>query len=539
MRRTLLWLCGMLAGCLTATGHASPPPPPRLVVMVVVDQMRQDYLDRFAPVWSGGLLRMRDQGVRFEQARHLHATTATGPGHATLATGCHPSNHGIVANSLFIAGKFQRASLDPSTRLIGAPGVGSSPRDLLVDGLADWLKQAHPTSQVIALSLKDRAATALGGRHPDACLFMDGKSGLFVTSSYYGDALPAFVDDYQRARPIDAEIGREWRPRLDEAQFDRIGATADAMPYEGRHGLARTDDATFPHTVQTPGDILYSIFGDDRLLSLAERAIGAAQLGRDGDPDLLAISLSAADYIGHAYGADSREIADYYAWLDERIEGLLSAAAAASAPGWTLFVLTADHGVNPIVEHLLGQGIEAGRIPLRLLKGAVDGALDAQFGAADWVLEVTADIYLDHGVIDERQLPATTVAEAAARAATRVTGIDAAWPRQALLARAKDIPAPILLSYNAARGGDVALQFRRHYHLDYLDASPYVKANHATQHDYDQRIPMVFFGSELRAQRLGDAFASVDLAPTIAGLLRLDVPAYVDGAARDLTPPAR
>lgn len=533
MIETLVVLSSLFLGA-----PAEPAPRPRLVVLVVVDQMRADYLDRFAPLFGGGLLRFRQDGVRFTGARHLHATTATGPGHATIATGAHPARHGIVSNVIPAAepGAFRAVALDASRRNLNRDAAGASPDDLLATALGDWIKAADSRSRVVALSFKTRAAVMLGGKHPDACAYVDTTTGEFTTSSYYAEELPAWLARFNREQPASAHFGKVWEPRVSDERFQAVGATADDMPFEGRFGLEDTSDRTFPHTMDEVGDLTFAPFGDERILALAAAALDEFQLGQDDAPDLLAISLSAADYIGHAYGPDSREMADYYAWLDAGLGEFLDAAERAAPPPRVLFVLTADHGVSPIVEHLLAQGVDAGRIRPATIVGAVDTALDELFGAEDWVFGAEPDVYLDGRVVARRGLDARLVQDAAAHAAKSVHGIRDAFPRHRLLEGDATVPAAFLRSFNGTRSGDVVLAFENHFHFDYLDVAPYVKANHMTRHDYDQRVPVVFLGGGLPASIRNEPFATIDIAPTLAAALGVAAPDGVDGAAVALAP---
>ncbi len=528
----------LLAGALGATPpDDATPPRPRLVVLMVVDQMRADYLDRFRGFLRHGLDRLRRDGRRYAAARHLHAVTSTGPGHATLSTGSHPARHGVVANMIpddDAPGTFKRVAEDGAVRNLGRDATGQSSRDLLVDALGDWMHAADPRSKVVTIAYKARAATMLGGRAPDACVWVDTRTCSFTSSTHYARTMPDWVSTYERDHPAGAYLGRAWEASLSEAQFEAARATGDAMRYEGRGGFGTDLESTFPHVIDEEADLVFTPFSDERVAGLAARALDVLDLGRDDVPDLLGVSFSSADYVGHAYGMESRELVDYYAWLDRALADLMAAAERAAGEGRVLFVLSADHGIGPIVESLLSRGVDAGRVRTKSVLDTIDAALDRRFGDEDWTLMTLPDVYLSADAIAARGVDPTNVRAAAARAAVTVRGIDAAYPRERLLAGDESVPASFRFSFHPRRSGDVMLRFAPHYHLDYLDVAPYVKANHATQYDYDQRIPVVFLGAGVEGGTLADPFPSIDVAPTIAAALGVPVPAGVDGRARDL-----
>lgn len=521
---------------LAAAGAAAPDPGPRppLVVLIVVDQMRADYLDRFAPVFHSGLARMRKESVRFTRCRQQHAVTSTGPGHATLGTGRHPAKNGVIANTVpGPNGKFHAVSVDAGEQMLSRKASGVSSRDLLTDGLGDWIQAADPASQVVSLALKSRSAAMLGGLHPDVCVFADEGTGSYDSSTFYCDALPAFVRAFNAEHPVEGEVGRRWEPKLDDATFERLGCTADDMPWEGRYGFARRDDAAFPHVLESAKQIEFFPFGDERTLALALAAVDALGLGEDASPDLLCVGLSASDYVGHAWGPESRELADYYARLDPMLGDFL--AAVESRVPDVLFALAADHGVSPILEQQIARGMRAGRIFPRDVAASIDRALDHAFGDDDWVVTVQPDVYLSAAAVARHGRAAAEVEDAAAAAAKQIDGIEEAYPRHLLLDAKSDVPDAWRFAFNPVRSGDVMLRLERWFQLDYLDIAPYVRAQHASDQEYDQRIPLVFlhrgWTPEIRTEPVG----AVDLAPTIAACLRVPAPGDVDG--RDLRLP--
>lgn len=528
--------------CLLAALLASPPAPtaraerPRLVVLLVVDQMRADYLDRFDPFLNGGLGRLKRTGRHYTAARHLHAATSTGPGHATLSTGSHPRQHGIISNTVPAdePGTFRSVTSDPTCKDLLGGRTAYSPRDLLAPSLGDWMKRADPRSKVVTLSFKSRAAILLGGHRPDACVWVDRGSGRMTSSSFYSNVLPDWVRRFNEQHPPGEWLGKEWTPRLDEATFVAAGTTPDDVWFEGRSGFSRDNDPAFPHPIQEIGDLVFTPYSDQRLLDLAITAVDEFDLGGDDSPDLLALSLSSADYIGHTYGPDSREICDYYAWLDAALPEFLTALVRAAGEQRVLLALSSDHGVSPIVEHLQTRGMNAGRIRPGTVVEAVDRELDERFGADDWAVAAVPDVHLNQATLKRRGIDAALARQAAAAAVKRMRGVKSAFTRERLASGDASVPESFHFNFHPQRSGDVALHLERYFFLDYLDVAPYVRTNHASAYRYDQRVPVLFHGSGVRPGVDADPIGTIDVAPTLARLIGVAIPDTVDGRALDL-----
>ncbi len=334
---------------------------PSLVVVISVDQMRADYLDRFRP-WFGedGFNRFLQKGARFTQARQRHATTFTGPGHASIGTGLDPRDHGIIGNLWYDkrGGESIYCVEDRAVKWIGAPDgapqipiAPASPVNLDATSLGDRLKERFPGARVIGLALKDRAAVLMAGRKADAALWFEERFERFVTSSYYpplpallsfNDGLPAFfAAPEHRTWPLSG--------RIPAADLDRLASAMDGI----RDVTAQPEGyrAAFPHALGNPKAIVSSPWGDVLVLQLARFTIESQRLGSRADrPDLLFVGLSSTDYYGHWFGPDSKEIADglvrldaslaaFFRWLDDRV-----------GRDRVMTFLTADHGVQSLPE---------------------------------------------------------------------------------------------------------------------------------------------------------------------------------------------
>ncbi|RMG95790.1 MAG: hypothetical protein D6705_12865 [Deltaproteobacteria bacterium] len=366
---------GALVACVachpSTTATADDPQPhqdagetvtaarPRLVVVVAVDQMPSRIVERYGARWTGGLRRVLDEGVVTLDGWHRHAGTFTAAGHATLATGRDPREHGFVANRWWDRDAWTEVDVvaDPEVKPVGVEdGRPLSPVHLLTEGLADWFEAADPRAHTVGVGLKDRAVIGLSGRHPDLAVWLDRNTGRWVTSTWYADALPPFVARAEVARRARELLGDGWtvlRGDPDEPVPDRVLAEADRVHVTFPH---RTKDLlAWDGTVEAA--IRATPFGDTLVADLAVAAVEQGSLGRDDVPDLLCVAFSSTDYVGHRFGPDSREIVDTYDRLDADLARLFDALDTHVGRDRYVLLLTSDHGVTPLPEHAGGRRI--------------------------------------------------------------------------------------------------------------------------------------------------------------------------------------
>ena len=511
-----------LAGLLW--GSAAPEPAlaapatteaPRLVLLVAVDQMRYDYLPRFAAGFTGGLRRLWREGAVFTNAHLDHYPSVTAVGHSAMLTGAPPSISGIVGNDWYDRALKRNVTSveDPGTRLLGAgEGAGSSPHRLRVSTVGDELKMAHPGSRVISLSYKDRSAILMGGRTADLALWWDAKTGAFVSSSWYGAELPTWAVAFNAGRPADAWRGREWRG---------VGAGGESGPV-----LARMPE--------TPGPAYYeslysSPFGVDLLVSLAEAALEGERLGRREATDILALSFSCNDGVGHDKGPHSAEIRDITVRTDLALEGLLASIDLRVGLARTLVVVTADHGVAPVPEQMTAWKMPAGRLTRADLEKAATGALEKAFGPGPW-LEGRAGsaLYLNRALIAERGLDPAAVERVVASGAEALAPVWRAYTRSQLL-EGRVPPDPwsrrVLVSFHRERSGDVDVLLEPYW------MSATAGTTHGTAYSYDTHVPLMLMGPGIRPGRQDRTVVLNDLAPTLATLLGIETPSGASGRA--------
>ena len=508
----------VLAGLASTSAAAAPAAPvsdepPRLVLLVAVDQMRYDYLPRFATSFTGGLRRLMTEGAVFTNAHLGHYPSVTAIGHSTMLTGAPPSISGIVGNDWY--DRSTRSGVtsvdDPGTTLLGTgPGTGSSPHRLRVSTVGDELKMARPGSRVVSLSFKDRSAILMAGRMADSALWWDGMTGAFISSTWYGTALPAWAAAFNAGHPADAWVGKEWRA-------------------VGEGGTPGTLLATLP---AAPGPAYYSAlydsgFATDLLVSLAEAALEGGSLGTRGATDLLAVSFSCNDGVGHDKGPHSAEIRDMTVRTDLALGRLLDAVDRRVGLARTVVVLTADHGVAPVPEQMAEWKMPGGRFPRADLEKAATAALEKAYGPGPWLEgRAGADLYLNRGLIAQRRLDPAAVERVAAAGAEAASPVWRTYTRSQLVEGR--VPADpwsrrVLLSFDHERSGDIVVLLEPYW----MSASS--GTTHGTPFSYDTHIPLVLMGPRIRPGRYDRTVLLNDLAPTLATLLDVETPSGSSG----------
>ncbi len=525
---------------LTTAGVASAQAPaarPRLVVAIAVDQLRADYMDRFRSFFSrGGFNLFLLRGASFAQARHEHATTSTCPGHAVILTGSYGSVNGIIGNDWYDAktGREEYCAADRTAALIGSDLEGRSPRNLNGATVGDLLKiSTGGRSRVITVSAKDRSAIMLGGHLADAAYWMEHT--LFVTSSYYRPDMPHWAREFNASGKVSSYFGKKWERLLPAPAYDMVGP--DDVPTESDvAGMGRT----FPHTIAggpAIGEAFVeafnqSPFSNDVVADLAMRAVTAESLGRDTVTDLLGISFSANDRVGHAYGPDSHEVMDVTVRLDRtlgRVFGFLDRTVGLAN---VVIVLTADHGVAPLPEvfERLHPGASARRFHPAVVDTVVNAALEARYGPAPapgWVVHHDQpQIYLNLAALRAKRVAVEEAERVAQGAVMSVPGVHEALTATELAkGRAAGTRTGEVHSFYPGRSGNIYYQMAPYI---LVDDEP-TGTGHGTPWAYDQQVPLLWFGSRIVPGIRQTPAAVADIAPTLSALLGLAAPGGSQG----------
>jgi hypothetical protein len=519
-----------LAAALLAQTPADPPRagtgPPRLVVLVVVDQMRADYIDRYQHQWTAGLRRLVDGGASFIRAAYPYGGTVTCPGHVTISTGAFPATHRIPANEWFDyrANRLVQCFHDPSAAPVAfGGGTGrefSGPRNLRRRTFADELReQSGRQPWIVSVALKPRSAIALAGQGSSSTIAVwEEDDGTWATSTAYARVPWPAVDEYVKANPIAGVYGEVWnRVRPLELYVGPDDGAGEASPEPwGR---------TFPHPLVSKSgqpDAAFistwerSPWTDAYVAGLGLALADKAGLGRNaGGTDLLALAFPGADSVGHQYGPTSHEIQDVLIRLDAHLGKLLDQLDAQIGPDQYVVALTSDHGVGVLPEQLGLLGGVSGRLDRSVLGAAVEKALSQAFGPGTYVAGQTiGNIYLTSGVADRlRARPGLISSVKAALLETGGVG-RVFWADE--LTGSRGTTDPFLdawrLSYVAGRSGDFLVVPKRNW---ILQASG---TTHGSPYEYDQRVPILFYGAGIRPGRYTGTATPADIAPTLAAL---------------------
>ncbi len=470
------------------------------MLAIVVDQFRYDYLTRFRADLTGGLKRLLDQGAVFTNAHYDAAPTVTAVGHSTFLTGATPAMSGIVSNLWWDSdtGKTVTSVSDDQTKLLGGSGnaAGSSPARLLVSTIGDELKISGKGGKVIGISLKDRSAILPSGHMADGAYWFDGQSGNFVSSTFYFSELPGWVRDFNASRPGDKYAGRDWMGhKMPAAPSPQLYNAVDASP-----------------------------FGDELLQGLALRALTAENLGTGPKTDLLTVSYSSVDYVGHRDGPDSPEIHDMVKHVDKLIGELIAAAEARAGRGNLVVAFTADHGSTPVPELNQKRKMPGGRIVWNTYRAAVEKALNDKFGAGQWI-SFSADgvIYFKPDPIPGKKIDMAEVQKVAADSVRSQPHIARVYTRTQLMdgkLGSDPVDMRVRNGFNPARGPDIFTVTEPYYMFSATGTT------HGSPYGYDSHVPVIILGpaAQVRAGSYPRTVGVEDIAPTLATLLAIETP---------------
>lgn len=495
---------------------------PTLVVYVAVDQLRGDLLERYDPLFTGGFRRLSDEGFRFLSATHFHANTATAVGHATLSTGVFPSRSGIVENEWLerTPDGWRRVYSfeDTMTHIMGLPVMeGRSPKNLLRGGLADWIAEADSGAVIVSASRKDRAAIPMAGKTRGHVYWITENEGRFVTSSFYADDYPAWVERINRDKMPRIFGDSIWEQTVPEGA--RAMSRADTADYEG-DGV----HTAFPHRFfeetrnpDRPGALNRWAYGqpypDEAVGVFAMEAVQSLGLGQDAVTDYLGLSFSQADAVGHEYGPLGREQLANLLHLDRVVGELMVFLDQEVGEGRWVMALSGDHGAMTIPEYLVEQGEEASRAT------SEDFALLRQtfqtFREAEGDPQEVAD-----------SLAATLERLPFVADALSVLELTTPPPADSFVVLMRNsYHSDRWVGGSGSQGSGVVFRFVEGYY----PSTSARGTGHGTPYYYDRHVPLIFYGAGVKAGVSHDPVMTVDIAPTLAGLAGIGTPFDLDG----------
>jgi predicted AlkP superfamily pyrophosphatase or phosphodiesterase len=503
---------------------------PKLVVGIIVDQMRYDLLFRYWDKYAAnGFRQMTEEGFLCRNVHYNYIPTYTGPGHASVYSGTTPSVNGIVSNEWFdrASGKTIYCVSDSTVKGVGG-GSKMSPRNLFTTTVTDELRLATKMeSKVIGIALKDRGAILPAGHSANAAYWID-TSGNWITSSYYMQALPQWVTDFNNKKLQNEYLKQPWKTLLPIEKYTE--STTDDNPYEEPYHTELKP--VFPHNLPNirkadPDLLKRTPFGNTMTKEFALAAIRSEELGHGDATDFLCISFSSTDYVGHQFGVDAIETEDTYLRLDRELSDLFSFLDKWVGKDNLLVFLTADHGAasNPV--YLTDRKIPAGVIDGAALNTKLNALLDTLFGKGKYISEMSShSITFNQKELASKNLNRKTIEDAVKKFLLSTPGIADAITADELMSEPENnsLRAMLRAGMNLSRAADIYFILKPQW-IDYNTTG----TTHGSGYDYDTHVPLLFWGGKVPAGSTTEHYNITDIAPTISTYLNIAMPSGCSG----------
>ncbi len=525
--KKLLVLFVFISFYATAQKNDKTVKRPKLMVGLVIDQMRYDFLYRFYERYSDdGFKRLINNGHSCENMFINYLPSYTAPGHTCIYTGSVPALHGIASNEWIdkLTGNEVYCTDDASVKAVGGTlrAGKMSPRNLWTNTITDELRLAtNFKSKTIAISVKDRASILPGGHTANAAYWMDDSNGVFMTSTYYMNELPTWVDDFNAKDFTKQFMNQNWNPLFPVETYTQ--STSDNNVYEGKFTNETT--SSFPHQTSNLklSDIKKTPYGNTIVFDFAKEAIQQEKLGQGAATDFLAISCSSTDYIGHQFGPNSIEIEDTYLRLDKDIADFLEYLDKTIGEGNYTIFLTADHGVAHNPQFLLDNKIPAGFSYSTKLKDELNIYMNQRFKSNNLIRKVGENfVWINHTAADSMKLDEGIIKKEIIKILNIHPEIQFAIDMETI--QTSLLPQPLkemaINGYNSKRSGEILLLLNP----GWFDAYAVTGTTHGTWNPYDTHIPMLWYGWGIKKGSTERTVHMTDIAATIASLLHIQMP---------------
>jgi hypothetical protein len=537
MRLILATICFLLfcfvvpAQTKTSTSTPVTVNRPKLVVGIVIDQMRWDYLYRYYDRYArdGGFKRFLNQGFSCENTMIPYVPTVTACGHTCIYTGSVPAIHGIVGNGWFDPQKMRSvyctedSSVSTVGAAAGAPGA-MSPRNMQVTSVCDELNLAtNFKSKVIGIAIKDRGGILPAGHSANAAYWYDTRNGNWITSTYYMKELPKWVQDFNAQKLVDKYYGMGWNTLYPINTY--VQSTADEKPYEGTP--FGTEQKGFPYDLKkfattNYGAVASTPYGNTMTIEMAKAALTNEQLGADNITDMLAVSFSSPDYIGHTFGPNSVEQEDDFLRLDKDLGSFFNFLDAKVGKGQYLVFLSADHAVAHVPGFMKEHKLPGGHAPSGRWMQDLNKLLSDKYGNAKLIIgNYNHQLYLNHPLIDSLKLDEAGIKTTIVKYLSRQPEVSHVFELDKLM----EVPLPARLREMVANGysqrlsGDIEVMLQS----GYMEGGA-TGTTHSAWQPYDAHIPLLFYGWHIPVGKTNRETYMTDIAPTLAALLRIQMP---------------
>nr|WP_308240605.1 alkaline phosphatase PafA [Prevotella sp.] len=521
-----------LLGCGTASAqqsNAAAIERPKLVVGIVVDQMRWDYLYRYQKRYTdGGFKRLLGEGFSCENTMIPYVPSVTAIGHTCIYTGSVPSIHGIAGNNFVKDGKKVYCTDDDSVKPVGTTSVAAlmSPRNLWVSTIGDEMKIAsNGRAKVVGVALKDRASILPAGHNPNGAFWFDDQTGCFITSSYYMDHLPKWVEAFNDKRLPEQYLSQKWNTLYPKNTYTE--STTDENEYENgiREGVKATLPLNLPELYKKYGYgiIRNTPFGNSLTLDMAKAAIDGEQLGADDETDLLTVSCSSTDYIGHQVGTHAIETEDTYLRLDKAIADFLAYLDSKVGKGNYLVFLSADHGAMNNAAFLQDRRIPAGSWDASATAKKLNHVLAKEYPEAGDIVKTVMNyqVFFNRDVIKSKQLDFDNIKQTVVNVLKEDPSVQYAcdMAKASTESIPEEVKSRIINGYNRERSGDVVIILKPNFYAHGMKGT-----DHGAWNSYDTHIPLVFMGWGIKHGATTKQTFMTDIAPTIAAMLHVQAP---------------
>lgn len=530
--KVISFLSMALLGCGTASAqqsNAAAIERPKLVVGIVVDQMRWDYLYRYQKRYTdGGFKRLLGEGFSCENTMIPYVPSVTAIGHTCIYTGSVPSIHGIAGNNFVKDGKKVYCTDDDSVKPVGTTSEAAlmSPRNLWVSTIGDEMKIAsNGRAKVVGVALKDRASILPAGHNPNGAFWFDDQTDCFITSSYYMDRLPKWVEAFNDKRLPEQYLSQKWNTLYPKNTYTE--STTDENEYENgiREGVKATLPLNLPELYKKYGYgiIRNTPFGNSLTLDMAKAAIDGEQLGADDETDLLAVSCSSTDYIGHQVGTHAIETEDTYLRLDKAIADFLTYLDSKVGKGNYLVFLSADHGAMNNAAFLQDRRIPAGSWDASATAKKLNHVLAKEYPEAGDIVKTVMNyqVFFNRDVIKSKQLDFDNIKQTVVNVLKEDPSV--LYACDMAKASTESIPEEvkfrIINGYNRERSGDVVIILKPNFYAHGMKGT-----DHGAWNSYDTHIPLVFMGWGIKHGATTKQTFMTDIAPTIAAMLHVQAP---------------
>ena len=530
--KVISFLSMALLGCGTASAqqsNAAAIERPKLVVGIVVDQMRWDYLYRYQKRYTdGGFKRLLGEGFSCENTMIPYVPSVTAIGHTCIYTGSVPSIHGIAGNNFVKDGKKVYCTDDDSVKPVGTTSVAAlmSPRNLWVSTIGDEMKIAsNGRAKVVGVALKDRASILPAGHNPNGAFWFDDQTGCFITSSYYMDRLPKWVEAFNDKRLPKQYLSQKWNTLYPKNIYTE--STTDENEYENgiREGVKATLPLNLPELFKKYGYgiIRNTPFGNSLTLDMAKAAIDGEQLGADDETDLLAVSCSSTDYIGHQVGTHAIETEDTYLRLDKAIADFLTYLDSKVGKGNYLVFLSADHGAMNNAAFLQDRRIPAGSWDASATAKKLNHVLAKEYPEAGDIVKTVMNyqVFFNRDVIKSKQLDFDNIKQTVVNVLKEDPSVLYAcdMAKASTESIPEEVKSRIINGYNRERSGDVVIILKPNFYAHGMKGT-----DHGAWNSYDTHIPLVFMGWGIKHGATTKQTFMTDIAPTIAAMLHVQAP---------------